>query len=185
MSQTHSVSELAQDPISENDFNAVKVLLGRSPRGLKAISVRSLSGDPVVIQVSSLVNKKPFPTLFWLVDKLLNYAIDQIEASGYIAELQACIDQSPALQETMVEDHKVHIQLRDSLMSVSEQQDIAALGFSSVFQSRGIGGIENFTRIRCLHTYYGSHLVVPNTIGTLLDEYWQARGIYFEHLRNK
>ena len=47
-----------------------------------------------------------------------------------------------------------------------------------VLQARGVGGIADFTRIRCLHTWYAAHLVVPNTIGRLLDEHWaeESRG---------
>jgi hypothetical protein len=116
------------------------------------------------------------------VDKKLNYAIDQLEAAGLIADLQSSIDESESLQLSMAEDHRAHIELRHSLIPGDQQAEIEALGFSSVLKKRGIGGIENFSRIRCLHTYYASHLVVPNTVGRLLDEYWQGRGIQFDHL---
>jgi len=46
---------------------------------------------------------------------------------------------------------------------------------------RGIGGIENFTRIRCLHTYYAAHLIQPNTIGAMIEAQWQSLGISFTH----
>jgi hypothetical protein len=167
---------------SEHDINKVATLLGRQPRGLKAIPVRSLMGDPVVIQVAPLVNQKPFPTVFWLVDKAVNYTIDQLEASGFIDNMQIQIDQSSTLQASLVADHQRHIALRWSLMSTDEQQKIDALGFSAVFQQRGIGGIENFNRIRCLHTYYAAHLIETNTIGNLLDHYWQSIGKTFPHL---
>jgi len=44
--------------------------------------------------------------------------------------------------------------------------------YYEVLQQRGIGGIADFGRIRCLHTWYAAHLVVPNTVGLLLDRYW-------------
>lgn len=167
---------------SDNDYQKVANLLGRSPRGLRSIAVRSLEGEPVAIQVSSLVDGKPFPTLFWLVDKQLNYAIDQLEAGGLIAQLQAQIDASPELQQAMADDHRAHISLRKQLISPEQQQQIDSLGFTDVLDRRGIGGIENFTRIRCLHTYYAAHLVAPNTVGKLLNAYWLEREISFEHL---
>ena len=32
----------------------------------------------------------------------------------------------------------------------------------SALDERGIGGISEPTRIRCLHTWYAAHLVTPN-----------------------
>ena len=146
------------------------------------IPVRSKSGEPVVIQVDAMVAGKPFPTLFWLVDKRLNFAIDQLEAGGLIAELQAKVDASPDLQAELVRDHKAYIQLRENLMPAGTAKALAEAGYGEVLASRGIGGIANFDRIRCLHTYYGAHLVVPNAIGRLVDEMWAERGLSFDHL---
>jgi hypothetical protein len=173
---------IVEDPISVEDRANVKALLGRTPRGLAAINVRTTTGLPVVIQVESMVNKKPFPTLFWLVDKQLNYSIDKLEAGGLIARFQAFIDNSDALQAELKQDHLAHIALRDELMLPAHKLALSTLGFANVFEHRGIGGIENFTRIRCLHTYYAGHLVVSNTVGHLLDEYWRERDINFDHL---
>ena len=68
--------------------NQVAVLLGRAPRGLEDIAVAGPAGEPVVIRVASLVEDKPFPTLFWLVDPVLCYRIDQLEAGGLIKQFQ-------------------------------------------------------------------------------------------------
>lgn len=168
--------------ISDNDYQHVAKLLGREPRGLRDIAVRTRDGDPAVIRVASLVDNKPFPTLFWLIDKKLNYAIDQLEAGGLIAQLQSEIDASDALQQALTIDHEAHIALRSALMLDADRDAIAALGFTDVLSRRGIGGIENFTRIRCLHTYYASHLVSPNTVGKLVDQYWQEHGVVLGHL---
>lgn len=132
----------------------------------------SPQGEPMVIRVASLVDGKPFPTLFWLVDRALNYRIDGDEATGLIARLQADIDSDPALQTAMQDDHRAHIALRDSFIDAQQREQIAALGYQAVFADRGIGGIADFTRIRCLHTWYAAHLVVANTVGRLLDAHW-------------
>ena len=70
--------------VSIEDREIVAGLLGREPRGLEAIQVRDDQGRPSVIRVSSLVDGKPFPTLFWLVDKDINYWLDGLEAAGTI-----------------------------------------------------------------------------------------------------
>lgn len=153
----------------------VASLLGRQPRGLEEIAVARPDGQPTVIRVASLVDDKPFPTLFWLLDPDLCYRIDQVEATGLIKQLQQRIDADPQLQGSMRDDHMAHIALREDYMAPHIRQRLAELNFSEVFASKGIGGIADFNRIRCLHTWYAAHLVVPNTVGRLLDEYWQQR----------
>ena len=129
----------------------------------------------MVIRVASLVDDKPFPTLFWLLDPDLCYRIDQLEAAGLIKQLQQRIDQDTAVQAAMGNDHRAHIQLREEYMSPQVRQRLHELGFSEVLKSKGIGGIADYSRIRCLHTWYGAHLVVPNTVGAMLDDWWAAQ----------
>ncbi len=150
----------------------VAVLLGRQPRGLEEVAVYNDHGDPSVIRVAPLVDGKPFPTMFWLVDKALNYRIDQEEAGGLIHSLQQKIDSSPELQQRMVEDHRAYMSLRQRYLTDNQRQALERGGFANVFERKGIGGIANFSRIRCLHTWYAAHLVTANTVGRLLDEYW-------------
>lgn len=152
----------------------VRALLGRSPRGLEEVAVCAADGAPVVIRVSSLVDDKPFPTLFWLVDKGISYRIDREEAGGLIQRLQLRINTDPAMQQAMTADHAAHIRLRNDHISPGLRARLEQLNFYEVLQQRGIGGIADFTRIRCLHTWYAAHLVVPNTVGKLLDEVWEA-----------
>lgn len=153
----------------------VAALLGREPRGLEAIERTAADGSPMVIRVASLVDDTPFPTLFWLVDAQLSYRIDQAEAGGLIKRLQRQVNANPSLQAQMHEDHRAHIALRASYISAACQQRLEALGYGSVLDGKGIGGIADVTRIRCLHTWYAAHLVVPNTIGGLLDEWWREQ----------
>ena len=79
------------------------------------------------------------------------------------------------LQAAMADDHSHYIALRDSFLTPEQRSDIARLGFDQVFEHKGIGGIADRTRIRCLHTWYAAHLVKENTVGRLLDEHWQAQ----------
>jgi uncharacterized protein len=158
--------------ISPAVVNQVAVLLGRQPRGLEDIAVVGVAGEPVVIRVASLVDDKPFPTLFWLLDPDLCYRIDQLEAGGLINHLQRRIDADAYLQCRMRSDHLAHIALRDRYITGTVRQRLQELGFGEALLHRGIGGIADYTRIRCLHTWYGAHLVVPNAVGGLLDDWW-------------
>jgi len=155
--------------ISPDDTRRVATLLGREPRGLRAIACAHADGSPIVIQVASLVNDKPFPTLFWLVDPALRYRIDQAEAGGLIARLQARVDANRVLRAAMAADHRAHMRLRDSYLDADQRRRVEQLGYGGALRHRGIGGIADFGRIRCLHAWYAAHLVVPNTVGRLLD----------------
>ncbi len=147
----------------------IAALLGREPRGLEAIAVAKDDGEPQVIRVASLVDDRPFPTLFWLVDPDICYRLDQLEAGGLIARLQQRVDSEPELQQSMIADHQAHIQLRDRYISDAQRQRLVQLNYERVLSSKGIGGIADFSRIRCLHTWFAAHLVEPNTIGLLLE----------------
>ena len=160
--------------VSQEQRLLVAKLLGREPRGLRAIPVLDENGQPRVIRVASLVDGKPFPTLVWLVDRVLNYRIDQEEARGLISDFQCRVNAEEQLQAAMRSDHDAHIRLRDGFLAAHDRLSLEAAGYAAVLQKRGIGGIADFTRIRCLHTWYAAHLVVPNTIGVLLDQHWAA-----------
>ncbi|WP_439101100.1 DUF501 domain-containing protein [Congregibacter sp.] len=162
-----------QNPvIDEATLAVVEARLGRPPRGLREVAVVDSEGQPAVIRVASLVNGKPFPTLFWLIEPVLNLRIDREEATGCIAAFQAVIDGDPVLQRAMAEDHHRHIQLRESYLQSSERELLERQGQWSALAERGIGGIADFRRIRCLHTWYAAHLVERNTVGQMLDNYW-------------
>ena len=162
----------AKTTLSDDLVNQISRLLGREPRGLEDIAVRAPSGEPVVIRVASLVDNAPFPNLFWLVDPGIVYRIDGDEAGGLIQRLQKIVDADVEIQASLVDDHRAHIALRNSYMTAVVEQNLRSLNYYQVLQERGIGGIADFGRIRCLHTWYAAHLVVPNTIGRLLDAQW-------------
>ena len=126
----------------------------------------------MVIRVSSMVDGAPFPNLFWLIDPALVYRIDCDEAGGLIHRFQQQVDSDPGLQGDMIKDHRAHIALRNSYMSPAIEGQLRSGKYYEVLQQRGIGGIADFGRVRCLHTWYAAHLHVPNTVGILLDHYW-------------
>lgn len=152
------------------DFKRVAKLLGRSPQGLEEVMCRDSSGMPSVIRVRCLVKRKPFPTLFWLVDKELCYVLAGLEARGVIQTIQEELNHDTSLQAIFQQDHRAYIDLRESYMSSATKAEVASLGYTALFKKRGIGGIENFLSVRCLHTYYAAHLIKPNALGALLDQ---------------
>jgi len=144
--------------------------LDREPRGLREIAGWNEAGQPAVIRVAPVVDGKPFPTLYWLIDPQWNLLLDRLEASGQIAVLQAMVDQSPALRSQMREDHALYRNARARFMTPEEKQFLEVGGMMSAFTERGIGGIVDPDRVRCLHTWYAAHWVQPNSIGRLIDD---------------
>ena len=148
----------------------IQQCLDREPRGLRDIVAWDEQGRPRVIQVASVVDGKPFPTVFWLIDPVLCLGIDRLEAAGCIAALQQRVNASPELRANMELDHKKHQALRAATMTPTEQKLLESSGMIAAFTTRGIGGIQEPDRIRCLHTWYAAHCVQSNAVGNMIDE---------------
>ena len=148
----------------------IRQCLDREPRGLRAIVAWDEQGRPRVIQVAPVVDGKPFPTVFWLIDPALCLAIDRFEAAGVIASLQHRVNDSPELQAKMRTDHERHKALRAATMTPTEREFLESSGMMGAFTTRGIGGIQGSDRIRCLHTWYAAHCVQSNVVGDMVDE---------------
>ena len=144
--------------------------LGREPRGFCDVSAFNAQGTPAVIRVSSVVDGKPFPTLFWLIDANISLKIDRLEAAGWIARLQRDVDISATLQEQMALAHEAHKRVRETFLSEAERTLLTDRGMMSALSDRGIGGIKEPGRIRCFHTWYAAHMVETNCIGSAVDQ---------------
>lgn len=160
----------AQSTSIDRWYDYITTRLGREPRGLREIAAFNDRGEPAVIRVASVVDGAPFPTLYWLIDPTLCLALDRLEAGGAIARLQALVDQSEDLQQSMRLDHERHQRVREAFVSAADRQFLEEKDLWPALNHRGIGGIADFTRIRCLHTWYGAHMVESNTIGRLIDD---------------
>lgn len=143
--------------------------LGRKPRGLAGVAVATDSGVPLVLQMRSLVEDEPFPTLFWLSSKDLYQAIAEIETSGWVKQIEAELEQNEDLRATYLANQLSYVELRWALMRDEDKARIEELGFSDLFNQYGIGGIRQWDKVRCLHMQYAHHLADGNVIGARLD----------------
>jgi uncharacterized protein len=159
--------------VSDEDVEYIKLVNNGKVAGLQEVAARNASGKPSVVRVASLVEGKPFPTLFWLIDPELVKRISGEEATGRIAEFQQRVNEDADLRASMEHDHREYIALRQKLTPPEMQEEICKLGYDQLLAERGIGGLEKYDRIRCFHTWYAAHLVQPNTIGRMLDALWQ------------
>lgn len=143
--------------------------IGREPKGLVRVAAQSAAGEPLVVQMRSLVDDVPFPTLYWLTSKSLCKLIGTLETQGWVKTLEARIEQDADLREAFLQNQRDYVQRRWELMLPEDKARIETLGFSDMFARYGIGGIAQWDKIRCLHMQYAHHLAEGNVIGALLD----------------
>ena len=156
--------------ISDEQFAMIHQQLSRQPRGLVNISVQSATGIPLVLQMRSLVDDKPFPTLYWLCSKDLCKAIGQIEGEGWVKTIETRLEDDPALLSHYLQDQQRYVSSRRQAMHPDDRERIEALNMTALFDQYGIGGINQWDKVRCLHMQYAHHLVEGNCIGELMDK---------------
>lgn len=144
--------------------------LGKEPLGMEFITAVDGQGRPLALQVAALVKGKPFPTFYWLSSRFLVKELSHLEAAGLIKELEQRLQDEPALMTEYRQSHEDYVARRWAAMSEAIKAEVNRLGFTDVFTKRGVGGIENWQQIRCLHTQYAHHLSSGNAIGKILDE---------------
>ncbi|MEC9091977.1 MAG: DUF501 domain-containing protein [Planctomycetota bacterium] len=156
--------------MNEEDLQLIEQQLGRPPSGLQEVMKRNHNGFPAVLRVATMVEHNPFPTLFWLSDVQLNKWIHDLESAGMIERVQRIIDESAEFRNRLICDHQKHVELRRSYYQPEVKREIERLGVSDLLDQRGVGGVFNFNRVRCLHAFLAAHLVVPNLVGELLSK---------------
>lgn len=167
--------------VTTQQLELIEKQLGRKPRGLVDIAWQSKQGVPGVLQMRSLVDDQPFPTLYWLSSKDLYQAIAEIETSGEVKRIEQQIETDDELRAAHLADQQRYVELRWQLMAESDRQRIDELGFTELFNSYGIGGIRHWEKVRCLHMQYAFHLAMGGTaIGRLLDKGYDINKIIID-----
>jgi len=151
-----------------NDDKVVAGQLGRTPRGAFSVSVRCSYGYPQVIRVHPVVEGKPFPTLYWLTCPFLSREIGHLEAAGWVKQLEARMAEEPELRSAMHEAHQRTWSRRDQLLSSEEKAALAADGTLVGLEGRGIGGISDWDRLKCLHLHAAHALADENPTGSIV-----------------
>ncbi|HEY5716902.1 MAG TPA: DUF501 domain-containing protein [Motiliproteus sp.] len=155
--------------ITPQQLEIIQQQLGRTPRGIVRIAHQNSDGVPVVLQMRSLVDDQPFPTLYWLCSQDLYQAIARIETGGWVKEIEAQLQTDEALRERYLQDQRGYVAQRWALMADADRTRIAELGFTELFEQYGIGGIRHWDKVRCLHMQYAHHLCGRNVIGERMD----------------
>lgn len=154
--------------VTENDIAKIEEFLKRKARGVLEISARRKDGSPASIKVSPVVDKVPFPTIYWLVDPIVYKEISHLEGQGFTKELQSQIDNSDELKDQV---QKIHEAYRDERVKLFKELNLnLPENMMSMITDTGIGGLRDFHHLRCLHMFYAFHLVRPHIIGEMIDK---------------
>ena len=159
--------------LTESDYQIIKQQLGREPRGITAIPSRTAAGLPIVLQMRTWIDGAPFPTLYWLSSRDVHKAISRIEAAGVVKTLEAEIANDNELQSEIAADHQRYVDLRAQHAIAADTQAMQQAGLAEAFSHLGVGGIQNWHKVRCLHMHYAFHLATlaqgGTVIGRMLD----------------
>jgi len=156
--------------LTQEDKDVISWQIGREPQGIAKIAVRAKNGTPLVLQMQSIVDEKPFPTLYWLCSRDLSKAIGSIETSGWVKKIEEEILIDSDLKQAFYENHQAYVRERSEQMTAQDRLTIEQRGFSEMFERYGIGGISQWDKVRCLHMQYAHHLAQGNAIGKRMDE---------------
>ncbi|PSL13849.1 hypothetical protein CLV44_11030 [Marinobacterium halophilum] len=145
--------------------------IGREPRGIEAVACATQEGLPLVLQMRTLVDDTPFPTLYWLCCRDLCRKIGGIENSGWVKQIEQTLQDDAALRAAYLAQQQRYVAQRWQLMRAENRQRIEQLGFSELFDRYGIGGIAQWDKVRCLHMQYAHWLADgDNVIGERLEQ---------------
>jgi len=91
-----------------------------------------------------------------------------LEAVGIIGQIEQEIAASPELSEQVTRAHRSYIEERRHLLSRQDLAYIEENGMLPALMVRGIGGIADFTRIKCLHLHVAHALAAQNPVGKIV-----------------
>lgn len=161
---------ISEELLSEEQRAKVAEQIGREPKGLIRVVKETDQGIPLVVQMRSLVDDVPFPTLYWLTSKTLCKAIGTIETQGWVKYVEQRIQDDDELRSAFLQNQQDYVAKRWELMRSEDKSRIEELGFTEMFEKYGIGGISQWDKVRCLHMQYAHHLADGNVIGALMDQ---------------
>lgn len=130
------------------DDAAIRLQLGRPPRGLLGVAHRCPCGLPDVVLTSPrLEDGTPFPTLYYLTCPRARAAVGRLEAAGVMREMTRRLHTDRVLAARYAAAHREYLARRDAVDPLPG--------------SPGVGGMPD--RVKCLHALVAHELVAPGT----------------------
>lgn len=160
--------------ISEKNLKIVEKQMGREMNNKIEVASYCKYGYPVTIKNYPIMNKKPFPTMYWLTCPYLNDEISKLESKNYIEKIQEKIDENSEMQNELKSAHEKEIKQR--LKIIEKEIEKLPEPIQKTLKEKGIGGISEFKYVKCLHLHYAYYLSgEENPIGKEVDELLEKR----------
>ncbi|RZS87355.1 hypothetical protein EV189_2781 [Motilibacter rhizosphaerae] len=150
-------------PVDPRDLEAVRLQLGRSPRGVRAVAHRCPCGNPDVVETEPrLPDGTPFPTLYYLTCPRATGATSTLESAGTMREMTERLVGDEELRAAYAAAHEDYLARRAAVEDVPEIEGVSA------------GGMPE--RVKCLHVLVGHALAAGPGVNPLGDEAVAALG---------
>lgn len=150
-----------------NEKEIITLQLGREIENEFTLVKKCAWGYPQCIKSSLITNDKPFPTLFWLTCPLLLREVSKLEEKGMVKTMESRLENDKDFMEAYLKAHKETQTAKEQFLAsfqINEWQRNAIIG-------RGIGGIKDLRRVKCLHLQLANFLGgINNPIGKLVWE---------------
>ena len=116
----------------------------------------------------------PFPTIYWLYEPSLIHVLSELERRGGVRQLEAAIQEAPALRAGYHADHEQYRAARWAMLTDADRRIVdASPSLARAFRG-GIAGIANPDAVKCLHAQYAFHLAETTRGGTVAGRWIDA-----------
>ncbi len=150
-----------------SDYLVLTRQLKRQPRGKITVVKRCDFGRPLVIlSLLKLGRKSYFSNLFWLSCPWLVKEISRWEAAGWIKKFQERLNEDEVFARAFSFSQSIFYQFKAHLIELEPELPPS---IKDDLLRRGIGGVSDWKKVKCLHAHYANWLVFGvNPIGFYL-----------------
>jgi hypothetical protein len=160
--------------ISEKNLKIIEKQMGRKMSNKMEVSSFCKYGYPTTIKNYPIMNRKPFPTMYWLTCPYLNEEISRLESQNFIDKIQNKIDENEEMLHELKNAHKSEIKHR--LDIIKDEIEELPYPMQKSLKEKGIGGISDFKYVKCLHLHFASYISGnDNPIGREVDQLLEKR----------
>ncbi len=159
----------------ERNREILKFQLGRKTlHPIVKIVRRCKRGFPqVILNLPTKDGKVWFPTIFWLTCPYLHHILSEIENMGMIKKIEMLIENSVWFRREFLKDQRICMEKREELFSFLKIWD----PYGRFFFKRGIGGVTNYQKVKCLHLHYAFFLAMDRgVVGELIMKILRKEG---------
>jgi len=169
LSPSSNISEKIEvwqpEVLSESDVAWLAQRFGvQATLPVAVVARRDVDKVPVVVKMPLVRNGEPFPTLYWLTDPILTPLITALEYAGGVAQAELLIRENSDAHRIFMEQHARYISARWSTATEEHRELMTTKGYHKRLLEVGIGGVTNFTSIKCIHLHVAHYLATKDNI---------------------